>query len=1545
MSGLSKYLLPGKAGWLSALLIFSLLFSQSVFSSHAAAADKKYTIEAKAGGGGEISPSGKVRVVRGDDQTFQITPDPGYEIENVKVDRRDQGPISTYTFYNVRDNHKIEASFNRLTFTIMASAGQGGKIDPSGEVEVNGGDDRTFKISAEGGYEIADVRVDGISQGPVSEYKFNDVVDNHVIEASFIRSLAIGGVSIPDQPMKIGDQVPVTLDVEDDGGSGYALVSGSVGGYALTELRRVSSTSYTATFTVVEGGESFSASEKIPVDDLIISNESGQSPPYREEISQSNDPIDASRPRVLSMSVDEGMYKIGDVVILYLEADGTGYSVDERTTMNGISMDSPRVSFTESGDGRYALSYVVEEGDPEVDPLTRALPASVILLEPSGNEGSAYSVIGNVSQVSVDTRVPVVTRLEVPSIAVGPGGTVQVYMLADGSGYRAGAGTTINGIPLSSDQITFSEGSHGAYTLSYAVRPDDAEVSEGSLEVTVVPVDPAGNRGTPYSMLEPNYLEIYTSLPEATLAGPPQVCQGEDVVLSVMLEGRPPLSIVLNDGTQVREFSGVTSDAFQVAVSPEQTTTYRIESVTDVNGVENVGSGEVRVQVSTGTEVEILPLASGYSVEADPVLLQASVEGGIFSGPGVISSTSTFYPDLAGISDAPHTITYTFENNTGCVTSDSVDVYVLGSEAALLMPVTALCSGQGPVEVVAMNLAGMTGSFTLFDAGGQPAQGLEDHHDNTATIDPALLGPGSYDIEFRYEDGVPVILKTSFTYEIAEAPRILDLADVMCQSISPVPLRSDMESVLFEGPGVTGDAQVGYQFDPGQADPGYSTLFATHVTENGCRLVTEKEVEILPVPSVLFGMSSACIPEGGEMVNFRNLTSGINEIASWSWDFGDPGSGEENTSTLPNPSHFYGEPGQKEISLTAVTNDGCETSYSMESLIDSKPVADFTWVSDCLPAESGMQFINRTDYGSASADTILWRFYDGTGTLMDETGMPPGADTLTYFFSGPGTYRVDLYTTGSGGCRNELSRQVNLRSTIRLEKEGYMETFDASEGGWTVQSEDQLESWVWGTPDFQGYEPEPGDQAWFTRLPASGEESIENSWVMSPCFDLSGMERPVIRMNIMKSFAPFLNGAVLQYRQGLEAEWKTLGETSPGIEWYNSSDITRKPGGSQTGWGMETFNPDREWVTAIHDLDRVAGLSNVLFRIAIATGGQESFGNQGFAFDDVHIAERTKFTVLEHFTDYSDEDSRKADQIIATAGKEMRKDVIDLHYHMSDEGIDPMNAVNPVPSATRALNYAVTQVPFTVLDGGVSEAMRFTLNDLQGSAPEDLIRLATLEEPAFEIDLEVEWGEDGLEARTSLTCLKDRYDKFVQLYLVVFETTVTSYTASSGNNTFRNVVLDMLPSPSGSLMGERWQKGKNVQQADRWSYPPYVEDRGELAVVAFAQERNSNQILQAAVQYRDPTVGLPGNTPLSWPLKVYPNPAGALVRVSLEEGIQDRSNIFVMDMQGKTVLEMEIPAGMRTIPLQLDAIPRGVYLIRWTGGGSLLGVAKLVKTQ
>jgi hypothetical protein len=60
---------------------------------------------------GTISPSGTVPVCGGQNQEFTITPDEGYEIEDVEVDGVSVGPVSTYTFYNVTGGGSIRAKF------------------------------------------------------------------------------------------------------------------------------------------------------------------------------------------------------------------------------------------------------------------------------------------------------------------------------------------------------------------------------------------------------------------------------------------------------------------------------------------------------------------------------------------------------------------------------------------------------------------------------------------------------------------------------------------------------------------------------------------------------------------------------------------------------------------------------------------------------------------------------------------------------------------------------------------------------------------------------------------------------------------------------------------------------------------------------------------------------------------------------------------------------------------------------------------------------------------------------------------------------------------------------------------------------------------------------------------------------------------------------------------------------------------------------------------------------------------------------------------
>ena len=70
-----------------------------------------YTIEAKAGEHGTISPSGKTAVVKGENATFTITPENGYRVADVTVDGKSVGAVLSYTFENVRQNHTISVVF------------------------------------------------------------------------------------------------------------------------------------------------------------------------------------------------------------------------------------------------------------------------------------------------------------------------------------------------------------------------------------------------------------------------------------------------------------------------------------------------------------------------------------------------------------------------------------------------------------------------------------------------------------------------------------------------------------------------------------------------------------------------------------------------------------------------------------------------------------------------------------------------------------------------------------------------------------------------------------------------------------------------------------------------------------------------------------------------------------------------------------------------------------------------------------------------------------------------------------------------------------------------------------------------------------------------------------------------------------------------------------------------------------------------------------------------------------------------------------------
>jgi len=105
----------------------------------------------------------------------------------------------------VDSDESVDVTLTKKTYTITASAGSGGSIDPSGEVIVEHGSSKTFTMSPSDGYSVEDVLVDGESVGPRDTYTFNNVTSDHTISVSF--------TTLPP------DTFTVTFNVSDSSGA------------------------------------------------------------------------------------------------------------------------------------------------------------------------------------------------------------------------------------------------------------------------------------------------------------------------------------------------------------------------------------------------------------------------------------------------------------------------------------------------------------------------------------------------------------------------------------------------------------------------------------------------------------------------------------------------------------------------------------------------------------------------------------------------------------------------------------------------------------------------------------------------------------------------------------------------------------------------------------------------------------------------------------------------------------------------------------------------------------------------------------------------------------------------------------------------------------------------------------------------------------------------------------------------------------------------------------------------------------------------------
>ena len=133
---------------------------------------------------------------------------------------------------------------------------------------------------------------------------------------------------------------------------------------------------------------------------------------------------------------------------------------------------------------------------------------------------------------------------------------------------------------------------------------------------------------------------------------------------------------------------------------------------------------------------------------------------------------------------------------------------------------------------------------------------------------------------------------------------------------------------------------------------------------------------------------------------------------SWRWDFGDPASGSNDTSYLPNPVHVFDTVGTYNVKLVIVTAGGCTDSITKTvNIVQAiKPVANFS-ASEYNPHY--LQHLNLKDLSLNVPTSWSWTispstysYYNGTTSSSQNTTI--SLDTIN-------TYKVTLKVSNSAG--------------------------------------------------------------------------------------------------------------------------------------------------------------------------------------------------------------------------------------------------------------------------------------------------------------------------------------------------------------------------------------------------------------------------------------------------------------------------------------------------------------------------------------------------
>lgn len=284
--------------------------------------------------------------------------------------------------------------------------------------------------------------------------------------------------------------------------------------------------------------------------------------------------------------------------------------------------------------------------------------------------------------------------------------------------------------------------------------------------------------------------------------------------------------------------------------------------------------------------------------------------------------------------------------------------------------------------------------------------------------------------------------------------------------------------------------------------------------------------------------------------------------------------------------------------LYSVTNDvqllSIVNPVNLECGLDSSLLTLKIYNSDNL-AQQNVRVNYQLDNGTIVSDTI-------SSIASKDTILFTFPNKINIANVGPHIINAWIVAIGDSYLSNDSIMNYQLRNQPYITAFPYLENFETSDGGWFTAG--IKSSWQYGKPNSTVIKTAAsGSKVWMTNLNGNYNDN-EQSYLYSPCFDVSGMTSPMLSFSIVNDIEycgnTLCDEAYVEYSED-GITWNKLGTNGQGTNWY----------GNLQGW----TNTDTRWRVASISLP--TGIAALKLRFVMKSDAGTN--KDGIAIDDIHI--------------------------------------------------------------------------------------------------------------------------------------------------------------------------------------------------------------------------------------------------------------------------------------------------------------------------------------